>query len=76
MKVKFDDEINNNKMEFEIDNEIENINGNNIFIDWFKNLFGIRKEIIVKNITICSGSKEIFDSEKYLNKKLKNEDSE
>ena len=76
MKVKFDDEINNNKMEFEIDHEIENINGNNIFIDWFKNLFGIRKEIIVKNIKICSGSKEIFDSEIYLNKKLKNEDSE
>ena len=76
MKVKFHDEINNNKMEFEIDNEIENINGNNIFIDWFKNLFGIRKEIIVKNIKICSVSKEIFDSEKYLNKKLKNEDSE
>ena len=31
MKVKSDDE-NNNKMEFEIDNEIEN----NIFLKWYK----------------------------------------
>ena len=38
---------------------------------WYKNLFGISKEIIVKSIKICSGSKEIFDSEKYFNKKTK-----
>ena len=66
MKVKSDD-----KKEFEIDNEIDNNN----FINWYKNLFGINKEIIVKKIKIFSGSKEIFDSEKYYNKKLKNEDS-
>ena len=67
MKAKSDDEINNNKMEFEIDNEIENRNGYNIFIDWFKNIFDIRKEIIVKNIKIYSNSNELFDSEKYFN---------
>ena len=34
-----------------------------------KNLFDIRKENIVKNIKIYSDSNELFDSEKYLNKK-------
>ena len=66
MKVKSDD-----KKEFEIDNENENRNGYNIFIDFFKNIFDIKKENIVKNIKICSGSKEIFDSEKYFNKDSK-----
>ena len=56
-------------MKVEFDNEIEIRNEINSFIDAIKNLFGIRKEIIVKNIKICSDSKEIFDSEKYLNKK-------
>ena len=62
MKVAFDNEI-------EIRNEI------NSLIDVIKNLFDIRKENIVKHIKIYSNSNELFDSEKYLNKKLKNEDS-
>ena len=51
------------------DNEIEIRNGINSFIDVIKKYLGIRKEIIVKNVKVYLDSNEIFDSEKYLNKK-------
>ena len=38
-----------------------------IFIDWFKDISNIKEN--VKNIKIYSDSKEIFDCEKYFNKK-------
>ena len=56
-------------MKVEFDNEIEIRNEINSLIDAIKNLFDIRKENVVKNIKIYSDSNELFDSEKYLNKK-------
>ena len=48
-------------------NEIENENKKKSIIDFFKKIFDIKKD--VKNVKIYSGSIEIFDSEKYFNKK-------
>ena len=49
-------------------NEIKNKNKNKkFFIDFFKEHFDIKEN--VKNIKIYSGSNEIFDCEKYFNKK-------
>ena len=48
-------------------NEIENKNEKKFFIDFFKEHFDIKEN--VKNIKIYSGSNEIFDCEKYFNKK-------
>ena len=58
-------------MKVEFDNWIEIRNEINSLIDAIKNLFDVRKENIVKNIKIYSDSNELFDSEKYLNKKKK-----
>ena len=58
-------------MKVEFDNQIEIRNEINSLIDAIKNLFDVRKENIVKNIKIYSDSNELFDSEKYLNKKKK-----
>ena len=55
-------------------NEIENKNEKKFFIDFFKEHFDIKENI--KNIKIYFGSNEIFDCEKYFNKKDKSVDSE
>ena len=55
-------------------NEIENRNEKKFFIDFFKEHFDIKENI--KNIKIYFGSNEIFDCEKYFNKKDKSVDSE
>ena len=58
-------------MEVKPSNEIED---EKKFIDFFKKYFDIKKD--VENIKIYYGSNEIFDCEKYFNKKDKPVDSE
>ena len=65
MKVKSDD-----KEEIVVDNKLRY----DFFIDFLKEYFDVKED--VKNIKIYSGSIEIFDSEKYINKNDTTVDSE
>ena len=65
MKVKSDD-----KGEIVVDNKMRY----DFFIDFLKEYFDIKENL--NNIKIYSGSNEIFDSEKYINKNDTTVDSE
>ena len=65
MKVKSDD-----KEEIVVDNKMRY----DFFIDFLKEYFDIKENL--NNIEIYSGSNEIFDSEKYINKNDTTVDSE